>query len=506
MSKIPAPDDLIGGRYRVVKLIGEGGMGAVYEAENVVTKKRVALKWLHPSIADRPEYAQRLIREAQAASRVRHPNVVDVYDVITSDKTIFLVLELLEGEPLYELLDRGGMKVPQFIGLLIQAMRGVAAAHHHGIIHRDVHPGNIFLERLPDSGIVVKVLDFGISKIAGEAATPLTQSGTTIGTPLYMSYEQLCANRDLDARADVYSFGVILYRALAGRHPFQAESLTDLAVKFATTKPESVKLLRPEVPTGLDRIVMACIAREREHRPGTLDQLVAELEPFASDDGFRALLSGRSRQVPLVVGRPATRLHEDGAWLIPPTDASVIPATPSQMRAVTPRPTSAPAEAHPAMATRVSKGPSWLLAAAVGTAVAALTGTGLMLVLDRSEPEASTPPPAPPLVPTPHRQVPPTEPASHPAEDKHLAEEKARELPTGVATPPALEGKGTGKAAPPAKAKIGGGPRAKVLPTPPSPPPQTQLPVKPPPVETKEDLNGHRVRHLPTSDDFIDKK
>ena len=114
MSKIPAPDDRIGDRYRVVRLIGEGGMGAVYEAENLVTHKRVALKWLHPSVAYREESAQRLVREAQAASRVRHPNVVDVYDVVTHEQTIFLVLELLEGEALYAVIERGDMKVPAF--------------------------------------------------------------------------------------------------------------------------------------------------------------------------------------------------------------------------------------------------------------------------------------------------------------------------------------------------------------------------------------------------------
>ncbi|MET0339446.1 MAG: protein kinase [Polyangiales bacterium] len=404
MSNIPSPDDRIGERYRIVRLIGEGGMGAVFEAENIVTHKRVALKWLHPAVAARAESAQRLVREAQAASRIRHSNVVDVYDVITHNGTIFLVLELLEGEPLADVIERGGMPVPEFIALLLQAMRGVAAAHAHGVIHRDVHPGNIFLERVSGrSEPRVKVLDFGISKLDGDATHALTQSGTTMGTPLFMSYEQLCATRDLDVRADVYSFGVILYRALTGQYPYSADTLTELAVQLVTTKPPTVKALRREIPSALDRLVMACVSRERDLRPATIVQLIDELEPFATEQSFRALLSGHGRTIPaLPPPHPVTRLHADGASLVPPT--SMRPSLP--VRPATPgRASSSPNEARPGR---------WRVPAAIVLALAVLgAGAAALLPHLTATSEASSPTTAsPPALPA--RPVAAAEPSAAP--------------------------------------------------------------------------------------------
>jgi eukaryotic-like serine/threonine-protein kinase len=328
----PELGTVVAGRYRLVRELGRGGMGVVIEAENVVTGRQVAVKWLHPSLAGNQEAALRLMREATATCRIRHPNVVDVYDVINDGQAIYLVMELLDGEPLEALLDRGGVPFHELIALLIPAMRGVAEAHRLGIVHRDVHPANIFLAKAAHSALPVpKVLDFGISKIASDGPS-LTRSGTTLGTPLYMSYEQLCNARDVDQRADVYSFGVILYEALTGQPPFQGETFAELAVKIATSTPVSPKQLVPTLPTALERIIQWAIAREREQRIPDLQTLIRELEPFASQHAFRAQMTEAELAMPRLQprGEGNEARHEAPSPPITP-----VPATPRATAPVT---------------------------------------------------------------------------------------------------------------------------------------------------------------------------
>ncbi len=305
MHSNPRPGSVIAGRYRLVRVIGEGGMGVVLEAVNITTERRVAVKWLHPSIASHPEAAQRLIREATATCKIRHPNVVDVYDVVRDGEGLFLIMELLEGEPLGRALERGELRLHELVALLLGAMRGVAEAHRLGIVHRDVHPANIFLATpAHDSKPIAKVLDFGISKMGGNDGGPsLTRSGTTLGTPLYMSYEQLCNARDVDERSDVYSFGVVLYEALTGSPPFEGESFAELAVKIASATPVPPKQRQPSIPTALDRIIMWAMARERDQRVPNLNTLIRELEPFASEHSFRGQMTDAERALPSVIPR-----------------------------------------------------------------------------------------------------------------------------------------------------------------------------------------------------------
>jgi serine/threonine-protein kinase len=305
-SGTPDVGSTIGGRYRVVRRIGEGGMGVVVEAENVVTGKRVAIKWMHPQIAARAEAAERFLREARASARVRHPNVVDVYDAVHEGDTCFIVMELLEGEPLSLVLTRGGMPAHELIAILLDAMRGVVAAHRQGVIHRDIKPDNIFLAIESDhTPAVPKVLDFGISKVLGAEVMSLTRTGATIGTPMYMSYEQLCGVKDIDGRTDVYAFGVVLYEALTGQPPFQAENLPQLIAKLTNTLPVPPKQVRADIPAALDQIVLRAMAKERESRTRTLEQLIRELTPFASAESFRAQMTEQSAAIPNVVARAA---------------------------------------------------------------------------------------------------------------------------------------------------------------------------------------------------------
>ena len=180
---------VVGGKYRLLRVLGEGGMGMVFEAQNELTLKRVAIKVMHAALASDGQAAARMIREAQTASRVRHPNVVDVYDAGREGDTVFLVMEYLEGEPLSHAMRCGGMLLHDAIALLRDAMRGVAAAHRVGVVHRDIKPENIFLAREEDAPrLVPKVLDFGISKLTDDSLR-LTNTDITFGTPMYISLE-----------------------------------------------------------------------------------------------------------------------------------------------------------------------------------------------------------------------------------------------------------------------------------------------------------------------------
>jgi serine/threonine protein kinase len=301
---VPPLGSIISGKYRLAQLIGEGGMGAVFAAENTVTHKRVAIKWLHPDVARRDQAAARLVREAQAAARVRHPNVVDVYDIEREGDAVFLVMEFLEGEPLTSALRRRDLRVHQMIALLLPAMRGVAEAHRQGVVHRDIKPDNIFLAREVDTRQPVpKVLDFGISKLVDPRDAEqlaLTRTGSAMGTPLYMSYEQLTGAPDIDKRTDVYAFGVILYEALTGRPPFEANKFSELIVKVATQLPIHPKELRADIPTALCQLVLWAMAKDRDQRIPSMEVLIRELEPFATEHGFRAQMTLANASLPLL--------------------------------------------------------------------------------------------------------------------------------------------------------------------------------------------------------------
>lgn len=275
---------VLGERYRLLQALGSGGMGVVYEAENVLTAKRVALKWI--PAADRPGARDRLLREAQAASRIRHRHVVDVYDVGLDNDALFLVMQLLSGETLGDLLATRTIAVPELIRLLSEAMRGASAAHSCNVIHRDIKPDNIFLAREPDqSSASAILLDFGIARVEG--ADALTRSGRVSGTPLFMPLEQL-RGLSLDARTDVYAFGVSAYLALSGKYPHFGRSLADLVLQVASAEPIPLQVLRPDLPRSLCEIISGALRREPAQRAQSLDELIAALEPLATEAGFLA--------------------------------------------------------------------------------------------------------------------------------------------------------------------------------------------------------------------------
>jgi serine/threonine protein kinase len=409
----------LGGKYRVVRQIGEGGMGVVVEAENLISGKRVAIKWMHPQVAARPEATERFLREARASARVRHPNVVDVYDVVHEGETCFLVMELLEGEPLTHVLERGGMPAHELIALLLDAMRGVSAAHKQGVIHRDIKPDNIFLATETDRAArIPKVLDFGISKVTGSDAMSLTRTGATMGTPMYMSFEQLCGVKDIDARTDVYAFGVIMYEALTGQPPFQAESFPELIVKITNTQPAPPKQLRPDIPRSLDRLVQRAMAKEREQRIASLDELIRDLTPFATASSFRAQMTADDRALPNI-----PRAGEPPA---PPPPSLVVEGRESA-------PIATPMEANvPVTVPRRRDGLAWLVGAGVlASALGAFTFFGTT-----NQPPAAPTSTAQPIEPAPSAM----------GADEPKPAEAAKEEPAPAARKPAPQPTAAGKA------------------------------------------------------------
>jgi serine/threonine protein kinase len=290
---LPQPGEIIADKYLVTGLIGRGGMGAVYVVEHRVTGKRLAVKCLLPEHSEHPDLVERFLREAQAAGRIEHRYVVDVFDVGRDGELLYIVMELLDGKQLGEILRDTTLPIEDVLVILVRAMEGVAAAHAEGIVHRDLKPENILVctgtsGRLDDP----RVLDFGISKLEEDARRPLTRSGVMMGTPFYMSFEQISSKRDLDQRVDVYAMGVILYEALCGRVPYSAESVGALAVQMMSGPPTPLAELRPDLSPDLVAVVMRAIALDRDDRYPTMRALIEALTPFVDNDLSRTPARG----------------------------------------------------------------------------------------------------------------------------------------------------------------------------------------------------------------------
>ncbi len=300
-STTPPPVDALIGhtladRYRLTRKIGEGGMGAVYEAQHVLIGKPVAVKVLREKYADRPEVAKRLVQEARLASSIRHEHIVDITDSgATEDGRTYVVMEHLDGLSLAELLkQQGALPETRVLEMARQAASALAAAHARGIVHRDVKPENIFIvER--DHRDFVKVLDFGISKsvVPGEVTEEslrLTHTGMVLGTPLYMSPEQARGEDELDQRMDIYSLGVILYECLTGEVPFHGANYLGVIAEVVKAEVMPPRALRPElrISEPMERVVMKAMAKARNDRYPTMDELAADLARVAAGTAVEA--------------------------------------------------------------------------------------------------------------------------------------------------------------------------------------------------------------------------
>ncbi|WP_437803800.1 protein kinase domain-containing protein [Sorangium sp. So ce693] len=278
-----APGDVLLGKYRVESVLGRGAMGLVVAARHLALDERVAIKVLLPKYVRDPEILQRFLREGRAAVRVRSQHVVRVADVGTLESGApYMVMDHLEGRDLAAVLaESGRLAVPVAVELVLQVCEALAEAHAQGIVHRDVKPSNLFVTRNADGSPCVKVLDFGISKMTHAEDHALTRVGGVLGSPLYMSPEQLRSSSDVDGRADIYSLGVVLFELLTGRTPFFAQELAQLVYLVTQGEPQRPRALRPDLPEPLEQVILAAIARDRDRRFPTVADLALALVPFA---------------------------------------------------------------------------------------------------------------------------------------------------------------------------------------------------------------------------------
>jgi serine/threonine-protein kinase len=305
-------------RYRVVRLLGKGGMGEVYEVEHIRFGRRLALKRLLPQFADNAAIVDRFQREARAAAMIGNTHIIEVTDMgELPDGSPYIVLEYLDGEDLKQLFYREGpLPVARTVRIALQVCDALAAAHAKGIVHRDLKPANVFLVK--DRADFVKILDFGISKIlehSSEEDGHLTSTGQALGTPYYMSLEQAQGKKDIDGRADIYSVGVILFVMLTGELPFQSNTFMSIMMELLSQEPPAPRSLRPDLPPELERVILTAMARDRQYRYQTIEELAAALRPFGELDPNVAATADRppAGADPEAVTRP----EAEGATPVP---------------------------------------------------------------------------------------------------------------------------------------------------------------------------------------------
>jgi serine/threonine-protein kinase len=463
-----SPGERIQDKYRVLRPIGEGGMGAVFACEHEALKRQVAIKVLYPQFAADPEAVLRFHREAQAAGRIGQDNICEVIDIGSlPNGAPYLVMPLLHGEPLSAVIHRDGPLDPaRTVDLISQVLDALAAAHTAGIVHRDLKPDNLFVTRLGSRQLeIVKVLDFGISKILGNTSVDdrqqVTRTGMVMGTPCYMAPEQARGLKDVDHRADLYAVGAILYEMLTKRRAFDGESFNDILVRVVIDPLPPPRQFRPELAPELEAVVLAAMERDKAQRPQAADEFrerlqaalaAAQARPAVAAAGgspvfapTEARPASAAAAVPTPGGAP--RPAAEGAAAAAPTLAPG-PAgepTPSGLRSV--GPVAAPTTGARPGAIRVAPDgsivppPSNRRGLVVGVSAAVLVALAVALVFvlrdggsgGGSAPEsppagapatasaASATPPAPPTPPTP-LAVPPSAPVGP--------------VPPGLAAPP----------------------------------------------------------------------
>jgi serine/threonine protein kinase len=343
----------LGGRYRLLSPLGEGAMAAVWKARNEGTEREFALKLMHPESALDPMAVQRFLQEARAAGCLRHRGIVEVYDVerVASppddvpswlNGSPYLVMELLDGESLEQRLLRsqgGRLPAKELVAIVADAARALSCAHAAGIVHRDVKAANVFLHRDGD-GHVVKVLDFGVSKLLDPMLdASLTRTGTIVGSPAVMSPEQARGERDIDARTDVWALGVLLYRGLSGRYPFEGTNRNAVLRAILADEPQPLDASDPEGTRPLAELVGRCLSKTRDGRPATAAALAEELERF-----LEARIAQPTTELPAASVRDRRMFGVVAAILVGVTAALALALIHREPTAVSP-PVSSPASA-----------------------------------------------------------------------------------------------------------------------------------------------------------------
>jgi serine/threonine-protein kinase len=404
--------EVLAGKYRVERLLGSGGMGVVVAAIHVDLGQRVALKFLLPDALANAEASHRFLREARAAVRIESEHVARVLDVGRLENGApYMVMEYLDGIDLSAHTTGARLPLEDAVDFVLQACEAMAVAHACGIVHRDLKPANLFVTKRPDGSPLVKVLDFGISKISIlDAPAALTNTGAMMGSPLYMSPEQVQSARRVDARTDIWSLGVILFELLTGTTPFEGESLGEVLTAVITTAPKSLRALRPDLPSGLELAVMRALEKPPERRYANVGEFAAALIEFAP---------ARSR---VLLDRVSGVMNRAGFSSAPP------PPPPGEKTIANP-PSAVPPPAAEARAGTAGTNASWvggsmppkragktpLALAAAGLLVA---GIAVMLLARRGPSASEQPVPSSALVaprPSPAAAQPPLAPTTAPA-------------------------------------------------------------------------------------------
>jgi eukaryotic-like serine/threonine-protein kinase len=325
-----AEGEVLDGKYRVERVLGAGGMGVVVAATHVRLAQRVAIKFLLPHAAEDEHTVVRFAREARALARLDSEHIARVIDVGELESGVpYMVLEHLVGHTLADLLNtRGALPIEEAVAYVLEACEAMAEAHGAGIVHRDLKPENLFLAARPDGSQVIKVIDFGISKMTdpldlGPRTSTLTGAASIVGSPLYMSPEQLCAARDADPRSDIWSLGVTLFELLTAQGPFAWRSVPELCAAVLKEPARPLRELLPEAPEGLEAVLLRCFEKDPAKRPADMTELAAELASFGQPEGAHASSrSSRIRRVQVTApDADITPIHvADPEWTARPSE------------------------------------------------------------------------------------------------------------------------------------------------------------------------------------------
>jgi serine/threonine-protein kinase len=397
-------DSLVGqmvasGRYRIVKKLGQGGMGTVFLAEQVSVRRKIALKLLDPALSFEPELMKRFEAEAEVAARLSHPNTVTLFDFGRDEQgRLYIAMEYAEGRPLREVVAaEAPLPAARAVYIIEQVASSLADAHDHGITHRDMKPDNVILSERGGQRDIARVLDFGIAKLQDSTGTlvqgrePMTRAGQILGTPQYMAPEQILGQR-VDGRTDIYALGMMLYEMLTARLPFNAPTVMALLAMHMHDPPRPIHEVRPDVPPALAAVVMRCLEKSPDARPASMRALLAELAAIRAQLGVTTPMPGFVTPVGPYPGPPS------GPYAGPPPIAYGTPA-PGHGAPAYAAPTPAPLPYPPVQPPPRRGGGNKALIAAVVAVVAAGGGVGVFFATRGGSggdtPASTTPSPGP---------------------------------------------------------------------------------------------------------------
>jgi serine/threonine-protein kinase len=398
------PGEILVEKYRVERVLGQGGMGVVVLAEHIELRERVAIKFLLTTEGDTTELSERFLREARAAVRIKSEHVVRVVDVgRLPTGAPYMVMEYLEGEDLAQRLLSGPVPIEDAVDYVIQGCEAMQAAHRLGIVHRDLKPANLFLTQRPDGSSLIKVLDFGISKVKTTdiVQLSLTHTQAMMGSPLYMSPEQMRSSKDVSSSADIWSLGVILHELIAGDVPFTGSTFPEVLVQVMSEPPLPLRSLRADVPEGLEAVVLRCLEKKPADRYSSVAALAVALTPYASTRtfGLQARLRSSMSHPPIDPLPAPVILLLEAPMATAPTARAPLPAPGELLPVFAASVEQSPTKTNIAWGEHSRSGTSrtvlsrrrWLVSAGVAIALVGIVALSLRRGPRGADPSASPP-------------------------------------------------------------------------------------------------------------------